>query len=231
MQWFGDRDGSESVLSIRRRRPRTRDDGFTLVEMVITVAILGIIAVVLFGVVIQYLKVSGSTRARLGESTDQQFISTYWQNDVSSLGRRSFTPANVSDPVPTSQSVYVGAAGPSNCGTTVGTVVVAFAWSEYPVNASLPSTAWNPTAQEVAYVRVGASAPFLLKRVRCKAGVEGNPITVAHNLTGTPTITCDITCTAAALPNRVSMQFSVRDPSEPASTGYSTTVSADRRQG
>ncbi|TNM50221.1 type II secretion system protein [Nocardioides albidus] len=214
----------------RERLRRGRDAGFTLIELVVTVAILGVIAVVLLGVVIQYLKVSGTTQARLAESTDQQFISAYWQNDVSSLGRRTFTPTDPSNPAPTAQSVYVGTTGPSNCGATVGTVVVAFAWGEYPVNASV-STAWTPTAQEVTYVRVGSSAPYSLKRVRCKDGVEGAPLTVAHNLTGTPTITCDATCTAGSPPNRVSMEFTVRDPSEPASTGYTTTVSADRRQG
>lgn len=224
------------MLTIRRRLRRSAtDQGFTLVEMMITVTILGIIAVALFGVVIQYLKVAGATRARLSESTDQQFISTYWQNDVSSLGRRDFTPRSTTDPVPSLQGVYLGHAGPSNCGTTVGTVVVAFAWSEYPVNAGAPDAAWTPTAQEVSYVQVGSGAPYVLQRVRCKetvAGiVEGTPLTVAHNLTGTPNVTCDTTCTAATPPNRVSMEFTVRESSEAGSAGYTTTVSADRRQG
>lgn len=214
----------------RRRLERDDDGGFSLIELVMTVAILGIVAAVLLGVVFQYFKVAGTTRARLDESTDQQFISAYWQNDVSSLGRRGFNPGNP-DPVPTAQSVYVGTAGPGGCGTSVGTVVVAFAWAEYPVGASVPANAWNSTPQEVAYVRVGGSVPYALKRVRCRGGVAGNPITVAHNLTATPTITCSSTCTDASPPNRVSMQFTVRDTSEAASVGYTTTVSADRRQG
>lgn len=218
-------------MRVMLRRLRRNDDGFTLVEMVVTVAILGIIAVALFGIVLQYLKVTGSTKTRLSESTDQQFISTYWQNDVSSLGRRAFNPGNA-DPVPSLQSVYLGSAGPSGCGAAVGTVVVAFAWAEYPVNAPNPDNAWSTTAQEVAYVRVGSSAPYVLQRVRCKGATEGAPVTVAHNLTGTPTVTCDTSCTGASAPNRVSMQFTVRDPSEPGTdTGYTTTVSADRRQG
>lgn len=212
----------------KRLRSRVSDDGFTLIEMIVTVAILGVISAGLVGVVFQYLKTVGDTRTRLSESTDQQFISTYWQNDVSSLGRRAFNPTDT-DPVPSMQSVYIGAAGPGGCGDGVGAVIVAFAWQEYAVN-STPANAWTATPQEVAYVRVGGSAPFTLKRVRCKNGVAEAPHTVAHNLTGTPTISCDTTCTAATLPNRVSMQFTVRDVSEPGSPGYTTTVSADRRQ-
>lgn len=217
----------------RRLGRRHTDAGFTLVEMVVTVSILGIIAVVLFGVVIQYLKVSGVTRARLTESTDQQFISTYWQADVSSLGRRAFvlnTPPNPPT-VPSSQSVFVGAAGPGNCGASVGPVVVAFAWVEFEVGATNPDNAWNVVAQEVAYVRTGSAAPYSLKRVRCKGGVAGTPLTVAHNLTATQTVTCDTSCTGTTPPNRVSMEFTVHDTSEPGSTGYTTTVTADRRQG
>ena len=88
-------------LMLGRDRRRRVDDGFTLIEMVLSVAILGIISAALCGVVLQYLQITSDTSARLNESTDQQFISTYWQNDVSSLGRRSFTPPTIS----TGQSV------------------------------------------------------------------------------------------------------------------------------
>lgn len=218
----------------RRLRGRPRDQsGFTLIELVVTVAILGIIASVLLGVVLQYLKVSGVTQARLVESTDQQFISAYWQADVSSLGQRDFTPSSPSNPVPAKQSVFVGTAGPGNCGTSVGTIVVAFAWDEFTVDAADPSNAWNSTPQEVAYVTTSAGSQSVLERVRCRNGVADAPLTVAHTLDpGTPIkITCDTTCDSATLPNRVSMQFTVRDTAQPDSTGYTTTVSADRRQG
>jgi len=205
------------------------EDGFTLIELVISVAILGIVSAALCGVVLQYVKTTVDTSARLDESPEQQFISAYWQNDVSSLGRQTFSG---SIPLNPAQSVFVDAPGPANCGSAVGTVVVAFAWNEFPVNAADPNSAWGATPQEVAYVTVPSGARTLLERVRCRNGVAGQPQTVARNLLGKPTISCNTPCgSPTSPPGRVSMTFVIKDADHPNSPGYTTTVSADRRQG
>lgn len=208
---------------------RRDDDGFTLIEMVISVAILGIVSAALLGVVVQYAKTSRDTSARLNESTDEQFVSTYWQNDVSSLGRRSLAVASAT--FSTDQSVFVGSAPPGGCGGSVGSVVVAFAWNEFDAGTTPPADPWSSKPQRVAYVIVPNGSRFLLQRVRCKNDVAGSPQTVAHNLTEAPVITCDTSCISTTPPNRVSMTFTVRDAANAASPGYTTTVSADRRQG
>ena len=222
----------------RRRRPG--DEGFTLIEMLVTVSIMGVISAALFGVVLSYFQVSASTRTRLSESTDQQFVSAYWQQDVSALGSRAL----VGTTIVTSQSVWVGAAAPGGCGSSVpGTVVVSFAWREFQ-SGSDPATAWNATVQEAAYVTSGS----VLKRVRCKAGVAGPAHTVAHNIVTTPasmapSVTCldhddavsetptAAKCADAALPARVSLTINVADTAAASTTGYKTTLTADRRQG
>jgi hypothetical protein len=194
-----------------------------------SVAILGIVSATLIGVVMQYLLTTRDTSARLNESTDQQFISTYWQNDVSSLGRQTLSASGAMTPA---QSVFVNTAGPSGCGSSVGSVVVAFAWNEFQVNAAIPDNAWQTTPHEVAYVAVPAGSRMLLKRVRCRDGAAGQPQTVAWNLTAKPDIVCDTACASSTSPpNRVSMTFIVKDGKNAQSQGYTTTVSADRRQG
>ena len=137
-------------LTKRLHRRATADQGFTLIELVVAVATLGIIAVALTGVVIQYLKVSASTETRLRETTDIQFASTYWQRDVSSLGQREFNAA-LSDPVPANRSVWVDATD-GGCGSSVsgGVPVVTFAWNGYTIGATNPANTWNQTTQRVA---------------------------------------------------------------------------------
>jgi len=217
-------------VNLWRARRQRGADGFTLIEMVISVAILGIVSAALFEVVFQYAKTTGDTGARLAESTDQQFISTRWQDDVSSLGRRTFNAATGT--FSTDQSVFVGGGGPGSCGSSVGSVAVTLAWNEFAVGVAPAADPWVSTPHQVAYVTVPNGTRFLLQRVRCKNGATvGLPVTVAHNLTGTPTINCDTTCGATTPPDRVSMTFTVKDAAHPTSQGYTTTVSADRRQG
>ena len=216
-------------VNLWRARRERGDDGFTLIELILSVAILGIVSAALLEIVFQYVKTTSDTSSRLNESTDQQFISTYWQDDVSSLGRRSFNAATGT--FSTDQSVFAGGGGPGSCGSSVGSVAVALAWNEFAVGVAPAADPWVSTPHEVAYVTVPNGPRFQLERVRCKNGaMVGLPVTVAHNLTGIPTISCDTTCAAATPPNRVSMTFTVKDAANANSPGYTTTVSADRRE-
>lgn len=246
MQWCstvaGELDGHAMLTLVRRREP---DAGFTLVELVITVAIISIIATALIGVVFSYLRVTNETSTRLNESTDQQFVSAYWQQDVSSLGVHGVPSGGV---VPTSQSVWVGSAPGSLPGACAGqaNAVIAFAWNDYKgVPTGDAALAWTGASlNAVVYYTATATnangtSQTQLWRRRC-GDVSGNVI-VARYLTGAPTVACQnkaggsVVCSGVSpLPATVTMTMNVQDLGETvhASTGYTNLVlTGHRRQG
>lgn len=227
------------MMMSRMRGHGTKDDGFTLIELVMTVAIMGIIVVALVGVVIQYLKVTTSTETRLNESSDVALVSTYWQHDVSSLGVRGFNASSDANPVPAAQSVWTGV-DPGGCGSSVSSSqpVVSFGWNGYTIGVTTPADAWNSTTQRVAYVAVPSSvsaSDYVIQRVWCGAGTVPT-LTVARHVTSW-SVNCDgsTTCPTAGVPNVVTLTMHVQDTSAPTntgavSTGTDVTLIGERRQ-
>lgn len=85
---------------------RQDERGFTLVELLVAIVILGIIAVPLGNVIIGYLRNTDATTARLSESHDAQVSAAYFSADVASVGVRSTTySADPAAPYPLTQSI------------------------------------------------------------------------------------------------------------------------------
>lgn len=198
------------------------DQGFSLVELLVTVAIIGVIASALAGVVISYLKTTVSTQARLTESSDVQFAAAYWQRDVASIGVRTYDAASKTFPLQQSVDVTPACALPS--GSTVATL----AWSEY---TSLDSTA-IPSVVTVSYVAQADGGGYDLVRRRCSGATVDSTVTVARSLNALPTKTCDVACTGAGanVPTLVDLNLSVLDPDGNGGAAYTATLSGERRQ-
>ncbi len=212
----------------RTRHRLDRDDGFTIVELVISVAILGVVTVALVGVVLAYLRHTVDTQARLTESHAVQFAAAYWQRDVASIGVRSATYDSTTHSFPLEQSVG-GAPCPLPAGATE---VVTLAWSEY---TSLAST--DPaTRVTVTYATAPDGAVLDLVRVRC--GSEPSTVTVADSLSAAPTLTCEdvdgnsIACTGAGadVPAVVKLGLTVSDSEAHHLDAYTATLAGERRQ-
>src|SRR6266700_3971992 len=148
---------------------RRRDGGFTLVELLVAVVIIGIISLPLGNVLVSYFRNTDATTARLNESHDAQIAAAYWAQDVAGMGTRSTTT-----PYDFVQSID----NPTyTCASGVGTPVVRFISDDYP---SGPGTA---TQVRVAYVVETVSGQTQLHRIRCVGSSSPtSDMVLAHDL-------------------------------------------------
>ena len=96
------------------------DDGFTLVELTMSILIMSVVVVVIGGALIFGLKTFGSTTQRLSESHDLQLAASYFAPDVASAKTVSLT-ADPSCPVSGSVVLTLAWTDP-----TSGNVVVSY---------------------------------------------------------------------------------------------------------
>ena len=212
------------MTASRRRRDEA---GFTLVELLISIAIISIITPALAGVVIAYLKNTTTTQSRLAESHDVQFATAYWQRDVASIGVRAFDAATKSFPL--QQSVGITPA----CTLPAGTPVTTLGWTRYDpavLVSHSPAAAKTVTVSYVSAPKSGGA--FTLTRVRCEGGSITSQVQVADTLDAAPTVTCSTACTGAGgnVPRTVTLNLVVRDVEGGSTTSYTAALRGDRRQ-
>lgn len=195
-----------------------RDTGFTLVELLISIVILGIISVPLGNVLGGYFRNAGATTALLSESHDVQIATTYWAQDVASVGTRSTV-----SPYAFTQSVEAGvanSAGNYPCGSA-GISIARLAWDDYGVVS-------GPV--RIAYVvRNGGTE---LHRLTCRGSATvSSDITLARDLdpATAPTLTCSGTCTAATPPATLTLNLTLKNPKNPGAA-WSVGLTGQRRQ-
>lgn len=189
------------------------EDGFTLPEMIMAIAILGIIIGPITASMILGLLETTSTRDRLADSTSAQVLSAYLSSDIQS-----------SEDVGTSSAcLTVELAG--------ATPVLGLSWTD-PLDDALTS---------IAYVELerSGSTQKQLHRVTCPDGATSFSTLVIQNLAATsgfvPTFTCDGgACAGGELPDLVSVAVRVEsiEPVEASSYDELTfTIEAQRRVG
>ena len=65
---------------LRHRLPR--DSGFTLIEMILSIAILGVIMSALVGLMFASMTADRKTKSRIDGTRDEQFTAVYFAGDV-----------------------------------------------------------------------------------------------------------------------------------------------------
>ncbi len=204
-----------------------RDEGVTLIELIVAIAILGLIMLPLGNALISYLHNTDATIARLGQSHDAQISAAYFAQDVQSVGTHDTTTY----PYPLKQSVETGVAyngGLYPCGVA-GTpdALVRFAWDDYTTPAAAA------TVVRAAYVVETVSGERQLHRIVCSgSSAPTADVIIAHKLASTgPTVTCSSTCsgTGSAVPQTVNLVLTLTDPKS-TDANYVFTLTGQRRQ-
>jgi prepilin-type N-terminal cleavage/methylation domain-containing protein len=207
------------------RRVMADDCGFTLVELLLVIVILGVIMVPVADLTMTALRQTSQSSGRLAESHDAQISAAYWASDVASLGTRS-TDDPLNPALQTSIETNVAYDGGTYPCGTAGTpnAVVRFYWDEVKVTNGTP----NSTLVAVAYVVKPNGARSTLHRLRCNGSTTPTSDTVvAHDLVAAPTLQCTPGCSGA--PKTVSLQLSIQDP-QSREPNYAITLAGNRRQ-
>ncbi|QKV72959.1 prepilin-type N-terminal cleavage/methylation domain-containing protein [Amycolatopsis sp. Hca4] len=203
---------------------RRSDAGFTLVELLIVVVILGVVVAPVANAVIVSIRNTDATSARLAVSHDAQQSAAFFAQDVAAVGLRDYSGSVGSGQVPYSPSIQLGAgygSGGQVCGTAATPVSLVRLLSD-DWDTSTPA-ATRRTAI-VAYYLTGTE----LHRLRCLDSAPLSDSVVAHNVDpATPAVTCSSACTAAAVPLWVKLTFTaVARNADP----YPITLFGQRRQ-
>jgi type II secretory pathway pseudopilin PulG len=200
----------------------------TLIEIMISLAILAIIVAPLAAALIGFLRNTDETSRRMNENHDVQISTAYFAQDVQALGVHDWTAAA---PYPLLQSIELnvtasGGLYPCDAGGTP-VALARFAWDDPTTAAS------NPVVMRASYVVMTVSGERQLRRITCAGSTVTSNLVLAHNVdTVAPVVTCfsPSTCDAApGIPQKVQIVLTIRDPGN---TGSPVTVTliGQRRQ-
>jgi prepilin-type N-terminal cleavage/methylation domain-containing protein len=209
---------------------RHHDEGMTLIELLIAVAVLAVITAPLANAIIGYLRVSDAALERMVLSHDAQISAAYFARDVASAGLRDYSGAvDSTGTVPFKASVQTTAAfdaGGTVCGTAATPVAsIRFLSDNWNTSGATPVAGTDVVTY---YLRPVASTAEL-RRMKCTGSpVPASDIVLAHNVDPeTVSVTCSSPCSGTPVPEHVTLSFTVRTGN---ATPYPVTLSGQRRQ-
>lgn len=212
------------ITRMRRRLSLPRDRGFTLIELVMAIVILGLITVPLANFMLEYIDNAQQSQDTMADSADLQIVTAYLSQDVANIGVRNgvTTPAN-SVPTATFQQSVWTTGFTSSCGSSItgGTIVLQLA-SQDAGSSGTPGV-----VNYIAYVKSGTT----LVRVACPAApgsVSSSTVVTGLSAVG---VACSTDCNSpSSPPNTVSLHLSIQASSADQNAISNFTVTGQRRQ-
>ncbi|GAA0925371.1 prepilin-type N-terminal cleavage/methylation domain-containing protein [Kribbella koreensis] len=191
-----------------------RDErGFTLIEVLITITLMGVVGLALSDLVISALKEMSATSDRLDVSQDEQLGAVYFARDVAAFGVRDYGAAIGGGSLPFKPSIQLDAADDAG-GTTCGPA---------PVSAlRLLSDDWDlsvvPPVRRtavVAYYLQPVDGVLELHRARCVgSSTPSSDVRLSQSVKpGSVSVSCSTPCTAVVAPLSVTLRYTATKPS------------------
>ena len=218
------------VMRAIRRRLALRsaagagDRGLTLIELLVTITILGIIAVPLSAALITYFQHTDDTTERLSLSHDSQIASAYFAQDVQSMGTRSWSL----DGFPLARSVFTDATVPYACGPDTPQALIRMLWDDPSKDKG------GPVWQVVYYLKPVDDGLSELHRVVCtgSSASAGPDLVVAHNVSKVLALTCTSpsNCNSATPPQTVKLILQLKPQKSTVNDSLTVTLTGQRRQ-
>ncbi|WP_020391187.1 PulJ/GspJ family protein [Kribbella catacumbae] len=201
--------------------------GFTLIEVLITMTLMGVVSLALSGLVITALKQMSATSDRLDLSQDEQLGAVYFARDVAAVGLRDYGAAIGGGSLPFKPSIQLGAADDSG-GTTCGPLpdsVLRLLSDDWDLTAAPPA---RRTAV-VAYYLKPVDRVFELHRARCVgSSTPSSDVRLSENVKpGSVSVSCSTPCTAVVAPLSVTLRYMATKPS---SGDHEVVLTGLRRQ-
>lgn len=188
-----------------------REDGFTLIELMVVLSIMTVVLAAVGTAIITVLKITDDTSSRMSESHDAQLASAYFANDVESAVTVTTTS---------------GGYGP--CGNS--NAIVNFEWKDIGIGNTNTAVATSTVA---SYATSTVGTQIRLERQFCERG----PSSAVYNLARTDAIatlvqsvsplSCDpvgCACPQSVSPGFCTVTLDVTDNS-----GYRFTLTGTRR--
>lgn len=198
-----------------RQNART-ERGFSLVELIIVIVLLGLVTSALTASFITAMRGNDTAAQRIKETNDAQVIAGYLTRDAQAAGG-SNPASNTIDP-----NIGVSLSDDAGCTDATATLVLRLAWVDYPSNVD----AAKKSRVVVYYYK--SSQQQLVRRSCTNGALDGSLILGSHiSNSPAPSASCSPSC--GGIPDTVSLTLTATNNPVNAPSPYTYTLTAALR--
>lgn len=202
-------------MTRRRDRRQSPQHGFSLVELMIVVVLLGLVTSGLTASFITALRGNDTAAQRIKESNDAQVVAAFLARDAQAAGG-SDPASNTLD-----STIGVSRSDDAGCSDATSTLVLRFKWKDYASNTAAPQT------RVVGYFYKSSAGQ--ITRRSCTNGSFADSTLLASYVSSSPAPAAACSPGCSGIPDTVSLTLTATNTPRNAPTPYTYTLTAATR--